>query len=311
MPQSIPNQSTTTSSTTTVQVCSCQHPLDYLFEKAIPDLQYKGYYGGSTSTIAEIIDRILDKGMVLTNCNLCCSTCDGRGVLASVETYLKYAEAVGLTQSAAVPALPPSGAVEVNNSDDYRCCTNVRASVETYLKYAEAVGLTQSAAVPALPSGTNDGNTNIADNFTGPDGIRGCCNGFSECVQELIDLFEYTTGNYTGIDRLLDKGVVEDGEWESCNGENQQVICRLVYLIYLINKYLEYFKAPYNNATMVEVIDRILDKGIVFNCDESGRVTIASVETYLKYAEAVGQTQQPVPALPSGETTTTTTVQIP
>jgi hypothetical protein len=53
----------------------------------------------SSSSLAEVIDRILDKGIVIdawVRVSLV--------VIASVETYLKYAEAVGLTQSAAVPA---------------------------------------------------------------------------------------------------------------------------------------------------------------------------------------------------------------
>ena len=53
---------------------------------------------------------------------------------------------------------------------------------------------------------------------------------------------------------------------------------------------------------MVEVIDRILDKGIVVDAwvrvslvgieilAVEARVVVASVETYLKYAEAIGLT---------------------
>jgi gas vesicle structural protein len=54
------------------------------------------------------------------------------------------------------------------------------------------------------------------------------------------------------------------------------------------------------SSTLVEVIDRILDKGLVIDfwvtvaligieiVSVEGRVVIASVETYLKYAEAMG-----------------------
>ncbi|MEW6228050.1 MAG: gas vesicle structural protein GvpA [Bacillota bacterium] len=55
------------------------------------------------SGLAEIIDRILDKGVVVdawarvSLLGLEILAIEARVVLASVETYLKYAEAVGLT----------------------------------------------------------------------------------------------------------------------------------------------------------------------------------------------------------------------
>lgn len=57
--------------------------------------------------LAEVIDRILDKGLVLdawvrvSLLGLEILTVEARIVVASVETYLKYAEAVGLTAPAA------------------------------------------------------------------------------------------------------------------------------------------------------------------------------------------------------------------
>ncbi|AOC53259.1 Gas vesicle structural protein [Microcystis aeruginosa NIES-2481] len=60
--------------------------------------------------MAEVIDRILDKGIVIdawarvSLVGIELLAIEARVVIASVETYLKYAEAVGLTQSAAVPA---------------------------------------------------------------------------------------------------------------------------------------------------------------------------------------------------------------
>jgi len=44
-----------------------------------------------------MLDRILDKGIVI-------QCYRGQIIIASVETYLKWAEAMGLTQSAAIPA---------------------------------------------------------------------------------------------------------------------------------------------------------------------------------------------------------------
>ena len=73
---------------------------------------------GSTS-LAEVIDRILDKGIVvdawvrLSLVGIEILALEARVVVASVETYLKYAEAIGLTATAAAPAYSaPSERVE-------------------------------------------------------------------------------------------------------------------------------------------------------------------------------------------------------
>ena len=64
----------------------------------------------SSSSLAEVIDRILDKGVVIdawvrvSLVGIELLSIEARIVLASVETYLKYAEAVGLTTLAAAPA---------------------------------------------------------------------------------------------------------------------------------------------------------------------------------------------------------------
>jgi gas vesicle structural protein len=63
-----------------------------------------------SSSLAEFVDRILDKGIVIdawvkvSLVGIELITIEARIVIASVETYLKYAEAVGLTASAAAPA---------------------------------------------------------------------------------------------------------------------------------------------------------------------------------------------------------------
>ena len=60
------------------------------------------------SSLAEVIDRILDKGIVIdawvrvSLVGIEILAIEARVVIASVDTFLKYAEAVGLT--AAVPA---------------------------------------------------------------------------------------------------------------------------------------------------------------------------------------------------------------
>lgn len=61
----------------------------------------------ASSSLVEVIDRILDKGVVIdawarvSLVGIELLTIEARVVIASVETYLKYAEAVGLTTTAA------------------------------------------------------------------------------------------------------------------------------------------------------------------------------------------------------------------
>jgi hypothetical protein len=63
-----------------------------------------------SSSLVEVVDRILDKGVVVdawvrvSMVGIELLAIEARVVVASVETFLKYAEAVGLTTSAATPA---------------------------------------------------------------------------------------------------------------------------------------------------------------------------------------------------------------
>ena len=63
-----------------------------------------------SSSLAEVVDRILDKGIVIdiwakvSLVGIELLSVEARVVIASVETYLKYAGAIGLTASAAPPA---------------------------------------------------------------------------------------------------------------------------------------------------------------------------------------------------------------
>jgi len=60
-----------------------------------------------SSSLVEVIDRILDKGVVIdawvrvSLVGIEILAIEARVVVASVETFLKYAEAVGLTATAA------------------------------------------------------------------------------------------------------------------------------------------------------------------------------------------------------------------
>jgi len=63
-----------------------------------------------SSSLAEVIDRILDRGVVIdafvrvSLVGIELLSIEARVVIASVDTWLKYAEAVGLTATAAAPA---------------------------------------------------------------------------------------------------------------------------------------------------------------------------------------------------------------
>jgi hypothetical protein len=60
-----------------------------------------------SSSLVEVVDRILDKGIVvdawvrISLVGIELLAIEARVVAASVETYLKYAEAIGLTATAA------------------------------------------------------------------------------------------------------------------------------------------------------------------------------------------------------------------
>jgi 4-hydroxy-3-methylbut-2-enyl diphosphate reductase IspH len=73
----------------------------------------------ASTSLAEVVDRILDKGIVIdawarvSLVGIEILSVEARIVIASVETYLKYAEAVGLTAPAAAPeALAPAPTVK-------------------------------------------------------------------------------------------------------------------------------------------------------------------------------------------------------
>lgn len=62
-----------------------------------------------SSSLAEVVDRILDKGIVIdvwakvALVGIELLSVEARVVVSSIETYLKYAEAIGLTSAAAAP----------------------------------------------------------------------------------------------------------------------------------------------------------------------------------------------------------------
>jgi hypothetical protein len=156
--------------------------------------------------------------------------------MSSVETYLKFADAIGFTMG-----LQPN------------CCTHITASIETTLKFNDAMG--------------GDANNSL-----------NCPNNYNTCINELKN-----TLTSQGLDRILDKGIVETG---SLNGLSQ--ICK-------INEFIDISVSAdtLNTYTKDEVIDRILDKGIVISC-LNDEIIFGSVETWLKWADASGLTYSSV-----------------
>ena len=73
---------------------------------------------GGTSLI-DVLDRILDKGIVIdawvriSLVGIDLITVEARVVIASIDTYLKYADAVGLTGLVSRPQLAPAEEEEI------------------------------------------------------------------------------------------------------------------------------------------------------------------------------------------------------
>lgn len=73
------------------------------------------------SSLIDVLDRVLDKGIVIdayvrvSLIGIDLVSVEARIVVASVETYLKFAEAIGVTDFAARPMLgPPSMGTEMD-----------------------------------------------------------------------------------------------------------------------------------------------------------------------------------------------------
>ena len=81
---------------------------------------------GGTSLI-DVLDRVLDKGIVIdawvriSLVGIDLITIEARVVVASIDTYLKYAEAVGLTPAVSRPVL--TGPAETTETETRRRTT--------------------------------------------------------------------------------------------------------------------------------------------------------------------------------------------
>lgn len=77
---------------------------------------------GAGSSLIDVLDRVLDKGIVIdayvrvSLVGIDLVSVEARIVVASVETYLKFAEAIGITGFASRPMVSPAtgGATEMD-----------------------------------------------------------------------------------------------------------------------------------------------------------------------------------------------------
>ena len=113
----------------------------------------------SSSSLAEVIDRILDKGVVIdvwvrvSLVGIELLVVEARIVLASVDTYLRYAEAVGLTGQAAVPRVRGSvpGVPAASGLSGLSGLTGV-SGVQDYVSSTTPIPSTGSYATGVSPS---------------------------------------------------------------------------------------------------------------------------------------------------------------
>jgi hypothetical protein len=76
---------------------------------------------GAGSSLIDVLDRVLDKGIVIdayvrvSLVGIDLVSVEARIVVASVETYLKFAEAIAITGTASRPMIaPPMGTSEMD-----------------------------------------------------------------------------------------------------------------------------------------------------------------------------------------------------
>ena len=140
----------------------CQSPIEYILNYALTNVT-------DPSTIGEIISQVLNTGIALENCNLCCPTCGDIYALTSLVTAQKLLE---------------SGVLNTKP-----CCLNITADMEAYMKFI--VGM----STVSLPPCCND--------FTV------CTNKLAENVDDYglilaVGIFEWSTlKDNTGLCELL------------------------------------------------------------------------------------------------------------
>jgi hypothetical protein len=191
----------------------------------------------SFSSINEVIDRYLDKGIVMGQCCDICPVCDY--VFGSVETMSKYYEAIGG---------PKQG-----------CCFSYYCNEEDWNSLKEVYPIFEYYD-------TNQNGEYIQKSK--------CNNGnFENCLNRVKNIYAAA-----GLESSFkERGIIENERLF-----DNSAICMFLDL------YEE--TGITDPLRTVEYLDRIFDKGVVISCSSQNFLTIASVETYLKFAEAVGYT---------------------
>ena len=203
------------------------------------------------SNMNEILDRLLDNGTTLSfdSNDLCCPDC---------------LQVVG-----AVPASPMLTTHEVNDNN-YRIY--VLSNVDTFLDYVDYVGL---IGQPNLLNcclhyeASMQKSTELAESlgYDIPNNLQSCSTNFNSCISDLLNTF-----NSDSVQEILDGGIVEYG---SISGQSQVCILKsFVDLAYNSQNQL--------SETRTQILDRILDKGIVVSC-YNGEMSISTVETFQEW----------------------------
>jgi hypothetical protein len=349
---------------TLVSTGTCLNSINLVVPCTNPIVELIKYYFKSTSepTLNDF-GAVIDRGFYFNGCNVCSGNCQQPYVFSSVETFLKYAEAIGIFEYDL-----NSQTWTFNNPEG--CCIKTGASVETYLKWAEATGGSNNEGIETIipiqfyiSDGDEDQTIILYPESTlhngkpwycfdkptcqrvvyyANSGIHTGCWVYSEsgldgesistlCLQ--IDLpgyhpeevswdlvsenYEYNI-IYSRFNTVTDTNCPEDSSFIDCitsfhtilgvSVDSQEVldivdkgivefgqIGELGMLCEIINTIKEV--AP--NLTPVEIVDYvsyIQDKGIVSANDSTNILQappgecygfLTSIETYLKYAEAV------------------------
>jgi len=193
---------------------------------------------------------------------------------------------------------PESASTEAESSykliplnDDYLIRNATYASVETYLKFSEAIGSESFDSVNYFDAFTEQLAGEVKSKFLGFSsaiGIQASVNAASENGRVIIDFDDPQTATIPGM--VIDV----NGRSLNCNAEQsaQLLDSTSAYLSsYVSNTYADDL-----SALTIEQFRYNLDKGNVLSFDVFGpencllryTIVVGSIESYLKYAEAVG-----------------------
>ena len=207
------------------------------------------------STIFDNLETVLDVGQARDRFGICCPDCKedeyfSIHVIASVETYLKYAEAVNFNG----------------------CCSNIyTSSQDEFGRWAEVIGgaiyneETETwEAQPPYELEIINGNYLMRTT-----GETACVdNNFYSCITQI-------SGLCSDFSVISQKAITE---YNTLNGQSS--ICEL-------KDFIENNSLTTSQAQ--DLLTLILDKGMVSSCNEDSLV-MGSVESWLQYAEGIGIT---------------------